>query len=260
MQRFAMNIAYDGSSFWGWQIQPNQRTVQECLEKGLSEVAHEPIRVTGCGRTDRGVHAHSQVVHFDFPVAMTGEQIRAAVSTRTPYDIQIKEVLAVPDTFHARFDAVERGYTMHLAKQRTPFNRLYKTFVPYKYIRMDLIQACLPYFLGSHDFTSFSRPSPDILNFVCDVKSISFEEYEEEYILQISANRFLHNMVRRVLGCLLTISHKEMPPETVTKLIEMQNPSQMLLYTAPPQGLYLSKVVYPNEAIGKQETGFRVFS
>ncbi len=245
MARYLLKIAYDGSGYYGWQKQWISPTVQEIIEGLLSKIARETIFITGSGRTDSGVHALAQYAHFDFQVNMTPEQIRLALNSKLPSDIMIDQVLLVPDEFHARFDAYERSYIYRICKVRTPFNRLYYSSFPRKKINTELILPCLKYFEGVHDFTSFSKPNPDVPNRVCDIKSISWEEFEDSYVFKITADRFLHNMVRRIVGCLINISHKKLNPAIVKELIEQQDSNQRFIPTAPSNGLYLSEVKYP---------------
>ena len=245
MKRYALLCMYDGSKFYGWQIQPQSPTVQECLEYSLSRIAKTSIKVIGSGRTDSGVHALAQVAHFDFPLNMSIQQLLLAISTFLPPYIKVLEIVEVPPDFHARYDALSRSYTYILTKDRTPFNYHYKTYYPQYKKNLDKFRECIPYFLGEHDFTSFAKPNPEITNHVCDIKSLEIKVFENDIIISITANRFLHNMVRRIVGALISVSHKSHDPKIVQDWLEMKKHEQKNYFTALPNGLYLTKVEYP---------------
>ncbi|MDO9577127.1 MAG: tRNA pseudouridine(38-40) synthase TruA [Candidatus Cloacimonadales bacterium] len=245
MKRFFMKLAYDGTGFQGWQNQKKGRTVQQDIENILSEIAKTKIAVTGAGRTDAGVHALAQCVHFDFMIEMSANQILKAIQAKLPPDIQIVEVKkAVPD-FSARYDAYQRTYEYIITKTPTPFNRHYKTYFKRKYLRPEIINACLPYFIGEHDFTSFSKFNPQIKSPICTVIDFSFRETTEDLYLEITANRFLHNMVRRIIGTVVNISHKNENPAVIKELIAACTTQNKLISTAPANGLYLKEIFYP---------------
>jgi tRNA pseudouridine38-40 synthase len=244
-----MQIAYDGTAFHGWQIQKNAISVQQTMETALALIAGEEVQLVCAGRTDTGVHAEAQHAHFDFPVNMTGEQIRLAINVRLPHSIRVIKVIPVLSDFHARYDAFERGYRYELAKTLTPFNRNFSGFIRYR--KMDKVKMleAIPYFLGSHDYSSFGKPNPEIPNRICYVKELTVIEQDEYFIFNITADRFLHNMVRRIVGLLINIGTTKMKPEIVKTLLEERDPNQRLILTAPPQGLYLVKVGYPPEKL-----------
>ncbi len=249
MARYAIKLSYDGTHFVGWQIQVFGRTVQGVLEDALAKLAKKPVGVMGSGRTDSGVHALEQVAHFDLEVNMTPQQIHLALRTFLPHDVGILDIVPVPEDFHARYDACQRDYQYHIAKERTPFNRLYRSTFARKKILPDRIEACRPHLLGRHDFAAFCKPNPDIPNTVCDLKRLDFEPEEGGWVFYLSADRFLHNMVRRIVGCIIITTHRGLDPEIITKLLESGKSDQLLTPTAPPQGLYLSKVHYPENLI-----------
>ncbi len=247
MKRYAIQIVYDGSKFFGWQKQVSPLTVQQSVENALELVAKQKILLTGSGRTDSGVHATCQMAHFDFPINMTTEQIRLAVRSKCPFSIDILHAWEVAPDFHARFDAVKRTYNYILAKNPNPFFRDFRSYIPRHDIKMELINQITPLLLGSHDFTSFSKPNPEVKNHICNIESISFKEFNDFYLFEISANRFLHNMVRRIIGALVSISHKKLPPDIILQWIDEKKQNQKNFFTAPPYGLYLTDVVYPIE-------------
>ena len=247
MKRYLLRISYDGNAFCGWQTQKEDRTVQQAIENALSEIAKKSVKITCAGRTDAGVHALRQYAHFDFNQDMTTEQIKFALQAKLPADVSIQEVLTVIEDFNARYDAISRTYKYLITKQRTPFNRYYNSFLPKKNIRKKIIRKCLPFFMGKHDFTSFSKHNPDLNNCFCEITQFNFIDIGNEYIFTISANRFLHNMVRRIVGTLINISHFELEPEIIRNLMAAKDQNNKLIETAPPQGLYLEEVEYPKD-------------
>ena len=244
MKRYLMTISYDGTNFCGWQSQTNGRTVQQTIENSLAVIAKEPVPIVGSGRTDAGVHALKQFAHFDFPIKMTSEQILLALNSKLPEDIRTIKIIQVNDVFSARYDAIQRKYIYLIAKERTPFNRFYKTFFPRIKIVPEKIENCLSYFEGKHNFTSFSKFNPDISSQICDVQSFIFKERKNDFMFEICANRFLHHMVRRLIGSILNISNSEQKPEIIIELFNQKNPENKLIATAPPEGLYLADVIY----------------
>jgi len=244
MKRYLMTISYDGTNFCGWQSQKNGRTVQQTIENALAIIAKEPVPIVGSGRTDAGVHALKQFAHFNFSIQMTSEQILLALNSKLPDDIRTTKIIQVKDDFSARYDAIQRKYIYLIAKERTPFNRFYKSFFPRLKIVPGKIENCLSYFEGKHDFTSFSKFNPDITNQICDVQSFIFKERKDDFMFEICANRFLHHMVRRIIGAILNISNSEQKPEIIFELFNHKNPENKLIATAPPEGLYLADVIY----------------
>jgi tRNA pseudouridine38-40 synthase len=242
-----MKLAYDGTGFLGWQVQKQQRTVQYVLEQALTEYFGRKTIVTGSGRTDTGVHAWGQHAHFDYRGNAQPEQLMKGMRKYLPDDIQVLMIRQVSPDFHARYDAMERCYEYLIAKQETPFNRLYMGSFARKKVRIELMQKAAPFFIGKHDFSSFSKENPAVPDHVCEVRESCFEIHEDYYLYRIRATRFLHNMVRRIVGALVNISHMELEPELILQWLEEKQARQTLIFPAPPQGLYLKDVVYPPE-------------
>lgn len=245
MQRFLLRLAYDGSAFQGWQKQLKERTVQGVLERALEEIAKETVKTTGSSRTDTGVHALNQYVHFDFPVDMSPRQIKLALTRKLTKDIKIIAVYPVAEDFHARYDASGRAYRFIITKELTPFNRLYKSYFPRHRIVKERIRSCLPLLMGSNDFEYFSQRNTDINNTISNVSSTDFLEREEDFVFEITAHRFLHNMVRRIIGTMVKFSSTDEVYDIIKGLLAKESKYQHLVYTAPPQGLYLMEVLYP---------------
>ncbi|MCF7919192.1 MAG: tRNA pseudouridine(38-40) synthase TruA [Candidatus Cloacimonetes bacterium] len=253
MPRYLIRLSYDGTHFSGWQIQDHARTVQQCLEKALSYFdAPVPLTVTGAGRTDAGVHALRQYANFDLEKEISPQQMVAALNTRLPDDIRVLQSWQVTSDFSARYSALSRSYEYHLAIHRTPFNRLYSAFLPRYRINAEIIEKCLPYFLGEHDFSTFAKLNPDLHHQRCTVQEFTLEIKDDELIFRIRANRFLHNMVRRMIGTSIRLGHQNKDPMIIKDLIAAANPNNDLIFTAPPEGLFLAEVEYILECISSR--------
>ena len=172
MNNYLARISYDGTDFSGWQIQKAGRTVQQVLENALSKIAKEEIKTTSAGRTDAGVHALGQYANFHFPIQMTTKQIQLALRANLPHDVLVTQIVEVSNDFSARYDAISRSYRYILTKELTPFNRKYKSFIPKVKIEATIIEKCLKYFIGKHDFTSFAKYNPDLNNYFCNISWI----------------------------------------------------------------------------------------
>jgi len=244
MKRYLMKIAYDGTDYCGWQIQSNGKTVQETIETVLGKIAKAPCPIVGSGRTDSGVHARGQYAHFDFGIDMSEQRIMLAMNSKLPRDVDILSVKEVNGDFHARYDAEERLYRFHLIKTKTPFNARFQSFIPRAVWDEKKIMECAQYLLGEHDFTSFSKLNPNLKHNRSIINKIDFQQNGEEAVFEISANRFLHNMVRRIVGTLVNICITDSDPEIISELILQKDPTLKLITTAPPQGLFLENVIY----------------
>lgn len=244
-----MKIAYDGTNYFGWQVQHQQRTVQHTIENALTEFCGKKTAITGSGRTDAGVHAWGQYAHFNYKGNANPEQIRKGLRRFLPDDIKVLKIYRTTPDFHARYDAYERIYQYHIAKEETPFNRLYMGSFPRKKIDIEAMQVAAQYFLGEHDFSSFSKMNPAVPDHVCSIYQSDFEIHEDYYAYTIRANRFLHNMVRRIVGSLINISHLQLDPAIINKWLEEKQSRQTIIFPAPPQGLYLVDVLYPKDKL-----------
>ncbi len=203
------------------------------------------IEVTGSGRTDTGVHALAQTAHFDYEGSMKPYQIVLALRNLLYDAVRVFDVVPVPDGFHARYDAMQRHYRYLLAKDKNPFIRNYMGFVPNQTLILERMLPAAKYFLGVHDYSSFARPNPNIPNRICDLKELTITEHTDHFCFEIRADRFLHNMVRRIVGSLISISHKNLAPRYVQNWFEDISPRQNLVFTAPAAGVYLVSVQYP---------------
>ncbi|KQL52152.1 tRNA pseudouridine synthase A [Heyndrickxia shackletonii] len=245
MSRYKCIISYDGSGFCGYQIQPKDRTVQGELEKALRRIhKQQHILVEGSGRTDAGVHAYGQVIHFDSPLDVPVDKWPTVLNTTLPDDILVKSAELVEDDFHARHKAVgkEYRYRVYTSPERDPFKRFYSHHYPYK-LDLQAIEKALGYFLGTHDFTSFCSAKTTVTSKIRTLHEISFTQEKDELVFKFVGNGFLYNMVRIMMGTILEVGRGRKKPEQIPIIIEEKN-RKLAGKTAGPEGLYLWKVFY----------------
>ena len=244
-----LTIAYDGARFGGWQIQPNAETVQEHIENALAEVAKEPIRLHGSGRTDAGVHALGQVAHFDAPGHLTMNPFNwvPALNTKLPPEIRILECAEVADDFHARFSAVSKTYTYRLclAPILPPFLARRAWHLPRQLNPDDLKQA-LDLFRGRHDFRSFSANrgnETEDTDYVREISRSDFQQIEGGYLLTFTGNGFLYKMVRLLTGAAVQVAQGYLRQDDLYDLLHTPAGKKSPL-CAPADGLTLLEVNY----------------
>ncbi len=244
MQRYFIQLSYDGTAYHGWQVQPNARTVQQELEKALSTVAREPIEVVGAGRTDTGVHASYYIAHFDSANEnFDREQMAYRLNCLLPFDIAIQRIVKVEESAHARFDATYREYKYYIAKRKDPFSRHYadKETRPLDLQRMNEAATIL---FNYRDFTSFSRLGSDVKTNNCIIYKAVWTDEGEQLVFTIRADRFLRNMVRAIVGTLLEVGLGKLSPEGFRQIIEKQDRGAAGA-SASAKGLFLVGIGYP---------------
>lgn len=249
-QRYFIELSYDGTHYHGWQTQPNALTVQEILNKSLSVILRQPIDTVGCGRTDTGVHAREFFAHFDFesmdhrPWTMdeVGSIIRS-INSVLPDDIAVKNIFLVAAHAHARFDATQRTYEYHIHFNKDPFKKGYSWELRDQ-PDIDLMNEAAQIMMEYTDFGCFSKSNTQVKTNNCKITQAGWTVSGEGIIFTISADRFLRNMVRAIVGTLMMVGRKEMKPETVRQIIESKNRSNAGT-SVPACGLYLTRVMYP---------------
>ena len=244
-----LTIAYDGAPFSGWQIQPNGETIQELIENALTEIAKEPIRLHGSGRTDTGVHALGQVAHFDAPDHLTMNPFNwvPALNTKLPAAIRILECEEVPDDFHARFSAKSKTYTYHLCLQPIlpPFLAKRAWHLPRQLNPEDLSEA-LSGFLGEHDFRAFAANrgnETEDTDYVRTITRSDFEQIDGDYLLTFTGNGFLYKMVRLLTGAAVQAAQGYLRQDDLYGLVNSPTDKKSPL-CAPADGLTLLQVDY----------------
>ncbi len=244
MARYKCIMEYDGENYAGFQIQPNALTVQECTEKALSDLFGVATKITASGRTDSGVSARGQVIHFDSDTEIAEDKIPFALKSFLPNDIAIISCAKVNDEFHARFSAKAKTYSYQICI--TKINRpLYKKHYQYPYnIDLDLLNAALLKIKGKHNFKAFMSSGSDISNFEREIYDIELIKTANDcFKIKITANGFLYNMVRIIVGTALDIARGKIDIANLDKMFESGD-RNLCGHTAPPEPLTLEEVFY----------------
>ncbi|MCS2170637.1 tRNA pseudouridine(38-40) synthase TruA [Scandinavium sp. TWS1a] len=245
VSKVALGIEYDGSKYYGWQRQNDVRSVQEKLEKALSQVANEPISVYCAGRTDAGVHGTGQVVHFETQAQRKDAAWTLGVNANLPKDIAVRWVKAVPDDFHARFSATARRYRYIIYNQRLRPAVLSEGVTHYYHaLDAERMQRAAQSLLGENDFTSFRAVQCQSRTPWRNVMHINVERYGAYVVVDIKANAFVHHMVRNIVGSLMEVGAGNQPESWIAELLEAKDRT-LAAATAKAEGLYLVSVDYP---------------
>lgn len=240
--RYKLTVCYDGSTYHGFQRQANLITIQGEIEKALSSIFFEEIKIASAGRTDAMVHAVGQVIHFDSDKAIPKENLRRLINKHLYPHIYIKQVEYVDDTFHARISAKAKEYRYLVSLgEFDPFKARYMAFWK-KNVDINAIKEGMKYFIGEHDFKTFSK-NKKITDTVREISEFRLEQKDNLLTFIIIGDGFMHNMVRIMMGVLRRIGEGKLKPEKVIELLEGQN-RRLAPYTENPSGLYLYKVYY----------------
>jgi len=244
-QRFFIELAYNGTAYHGWQVQPNAVTVQECLDKALSTYFRQSVVSLGCGRTDTGVHASQFFAHADL-LQVDAEKIGRSitgVNSLLPYDIAVKRIFKVDDNAHARFDATSRAYQYHLHFHKDPF-KLNRSWLYKGELDVVAMNAAADILQQYTDFSCFSKSNTQTFTNNCKITKAVFEQQEDALVFTIEADRFLRNMVRAIVGTLVRIGSGETEVAEIRNIIESKNRSNAG-QSVPACGLYLVRITYP---------------
>ena len=245
MQRYFIYLAYDGTNYHGWQIQPNGISVQECLMKALSTFLRREIEVIGAGRTDAGVHASLMVAHFDSDELLDTTSVTDKLNRLLPPDISIYRVCRVrPDT-HARFDATARTYKYYVTTSKYPFNRQYRWRL-YNQLNYERMNEAARILFEYNDFTSFSKLHTDVKTNNCHIQHAGWTQEGDIWVFTIRADRFLRNMVRAIVGTLLEVGRGRLTIDGFRNVIEAKDRCKAGT-SVPGHALFLVDVTYPEE-------------
>lgn len=244
MKRIKLTIAYDGTNYCGWQVQPNGITIEEVLNKALSKMLEEEIVIIGASRTDSGVHALGNVAVFDTNTTIPAEKIGLALNQRLPDDIVITKSEEVASDFHPRYCDCSKTYEYHIINTRIPIptKRLTNYFVSYV-LDVDKMRQAASYLVGEHDFVSFCNVRTDVENTVRTITALDILTNGNEITVRITGNGFLYNMVRIIVGTLIRVGRGFYEPEKVKKILEAKD-RKAAGVTAPAHGLMLMEINY----------------
>lgn len=245
--KFVAAVAYLGTNFHGWQLQKSGiRTVQAVVEQALSNVANHPVRAFCCGRTDAGVHAIEQIIHFETHSIRPTEAWVSGGNVNLPADVNFVWVKSVDDNFHARFDALARQYhyKIHNTRVRCALVAERSTWEPIK-LELNAMQTAGQILLGEHNFSAFRSSLCQAKSPIKTIEHLKFTQIGVDILLDIKANAFLHHMVRNIVGTLLKVGKGERDIDWVEQVLKRQQ-RQYAGTTAPPQGLYFVKAFYPS--------------
>ena len=241
--RYFIKFAYNGTHYHGWQSQPNAVTVQETLEKALSLLFKKSIELVGAGRTDTGVHAKEMYAHFDFDENIETDYWIPKLNSYLPKDIVIYTILPVADEAHARFDATSRTYQYYIHNFKDAFltDQSWYHHFPLDFEKMNEASSVL---IEHTDFECFSKTNTDVFTYNCKITEAFWQKNGNQLIFTITADRFLRNMVRAIVGTLINIGQGKTEVAQLKKIIESKKRSEAG-FSAPAHGLYLTKIKYP---------------
>ena len=255
-QRIKLTLHYDGAGFMGWQVQPGARTVQSELEAALSRLADQQIAVIAAGRTDRGVHATGQVVSAQVPPKWTAAALRRALNAILPDDIWIASAAHVPAEFHARYSATARSYVYQVGTRPeawSPFQRRWCwPLRDREVLHRALLDEAAAQLIGQRSFKAFAKAGQPERGELCEVTVSGWREWAYGVAYEVTANRFLHHMVRYLVGSMIEIALGRRPADDMQRLLSNESGFETSA-PAPAEGLFLSRVHYPPELAGREE-------
>ena len=239
--RYLLELAYNGSNYQGWQIQPNGSTVQEVLNNARAVITRKQIETVGCGRTDTGVHARQYFAHFDIDIELPPMFLKS-LNGILPHDIAVHDARLVSSDFNARFNAISRTYEYHIIFEKDPFldHLAVRWFHDLNVDAMN--QACLD-LIGEKDFACFSKVNTDVKHYNCNLKAARWYYRDNILVFEVTANRFLRNMVRAMVGTLIQLGEGKFSFERFREILESKD-RKMAGTSVPAHGLYLSSIEY----------------
>ena len=245
MKRYFFECSYNGSNYHGWQSQLNAVSVQEVIQSSINKFFNEKKNsIVGCGRTDTGVHANQYFFHMDTSIEIVHEDFIYKLNNILPKDISVYSIWSVNPDFHARFSAEKRTYRYFISINKNPFTEKFSHLIKEK-LDINLMNKCALELLKHKDFTSFSKLNTDVKNNLCHIFEAFWLQSNGQLIFQISANRFLRNMVRAIVGTMIDVGKGKLSLDDFIKIIKDKDRSNAG-FSAPAKGLFLHEVKYPN--------------
>lgn len=245
--RYFIQFSYQGKRYHGWQVQPNALTVQEVLQDALGLIMKAEVQLTAAGRTDAGVHARNMYAHFDFAGALEIGALRYKLNAFLPEDIAIRRIFKVPAGAHARFDALQRTYEYWVSRSKDPFLCDAAYYVKYP-LNIDRMNEAAAKLVGYKDFECFSKSNTDVKTYMCDIREAMWCAEGDKLVFTITADRFLRNMVRAIVGTLIEIGMEKRTLTDLPLILESRDRSRAGV-SVPAKGLYLTAIQYPENII-----------
>ena len=240
--RYFIHLSYNGKNYCGWQRQPHSLSVQEELEKAMSLLLREPIALVGAGRTDTGVHARNYFAHFDYTPPLPHNLVNK-LNSFLPKEIAIKDIFSVSDSAHARFDATSRTYQYFISLEKNPF--LYEqSYYLFQSLDISLMNEACKILFEFNDFQCFSKSNTDVKTYICELNEAHWREEGGLLIFRITADRFLRNMVRAIVGTMIEVGNKKISLTEFRSIIESKNRSKAG-FSVPGNALFLEEITYP---------------
>ncbi len=242
MPNIRLIIEYDGTDYVGWQFQINGRSVQEEVEKAIKQILQSNIRITGGGRTDTGVHARGQVASFSVERDIEINLLSKSLNSVLPRNIVVREAAEAPKDFNARHDAKSRRYSYFISQEPTAIQRNYCWQI-YQKLDVKLMQTCAKLIIGEHGFRSFCKVETDLHHHRCTISSAEWKQKDGLLVFEITANRFLHGMVRTLVGTMVNVGRGHTKIEDFNNILEAKDRSAAGM-SAPAKGLFLEEIIY----------------
>lgn len=243
--RYFLEISYKGTNYHGWQIQQNAVTIQEVVQLKLKQLLGYEIEIVGSGRTDAGVHARQQFFHADFEEEIDSAQFAYKLNAVLPDDMLISSIRKVAPEAHARFDATRRAYDYLMVSRKDPF-LVDEAYIYHRLLDIDILNSASEILIGKHNFESFSKVKTQVNNFSCEVYQARWKMEENKTVFHIEANRFLRGMVRAIVGTLLMVNEGKISIHELEDILKSLDRTKAGR-SVSPNGLYLSKVIYPEQ-------------
>ncbi|WP_411031322.1 tRNA pseudouridine(38-40) synthase TruA [Spongiimicrobium sp. 3-5] len=243
--RYFVAFSYVGKAYHGWQKQPNAITVQHVLEEVFSKLLRQPVSLVGAGRTDAGVHARQLFAHFDLTEDALEADTIHRLNAFLPDDIAVHNIHKVADHAHARFDALERTYEYWVVQKKDPFSMEAAHYVK-QALDVALMNNAAELLMGYEDFECFSKSNTDVKTFICKIKHAKWKKDQDKLVFTITADRFLRNMVRAIVGTLIEVGLGKMTLDELHQVVQSKDRSRAGV-SVPAKGLYLTKVLYPKD-------------
>ncbi|WP_373521580.1 tRNA pseudouridine(38-40) synthase TruA [Aquiflexum sp.] len=240
--RYFLELAYKGTRYHGWQIQKNAHSVQAELENAISIILGQPTSIMGSGRTDTGVHASQQFVHFDAQEELVEKDFIKKLNAIIPKDISGYSLKRVHEDAHTRFDALWRSYVYKISLRKNPFEQEY-SWLFHKNVDIEKMNEAASMLLRYEDFQCFSKVRTDVTHFNCKIKEAYWEQIDQQLLFHITANRFLRGMVRAIVGTLTNVGTDKLSIDQFVDILESKDRTQAKS-SAPAHGLYLCKIIY----------------